>query len=509
MIPSLDGTGFRQYERRVRLFVSNTRVAPDRRAGKLLERLEGRAFESCEGIQALDTPNCVDLLDHLRTRFELGIILSRLRIVDDFDLVTTSSVSKVKISEIYDARFNILLRRFEAVAGPVNPSIKAHVFLRKVNVSAEKQSQVVSAAISLYEYEPLRDAMLAAVARVGALRGGVPSSRTQPGAYSAQVVASPGEDDEEERFLEANEASDDELEAEHREAVARRAEVDQARHFFRRPQSSEDRKARLDKLKQRLPCVRCGQLGHWTNDNECLAKVKVVNWEETEEQMTEEPHPFPVTAFLTHRRERCSATSGGIDTACARTLAGTRWFENFEVELKRHATPVEVVPDSETFRFRPGAVKKGSREVIFPVAVGQNVFWSVIDVEQKTIEFRDFQNAKVPLEVVAGHFTIDLKPKHASSLQRHLPTQLWEQARHGHEVTLRPSSARNEGLKSSSIAHHVSMTATPSKDPSHHKTFTAHVQTAASGLNCHVQSPLPHLAHGVYGRSHAGELLPV
>ena len=66
---------------------------------------------------------------------------------------------------------------------------------------------------------------------------------------------------------------------------------------------------------------------------------------------------------------------GVIDTACARTLARTRWFEKFEIELKRHATPVEVVPDNETFRFGPGAVKKSSRAVIFPVAVGQHEFF--------------------------------------------------------------------------------------------------------------------------------------
>ena len=70
VIPTFDGTDFRQYEMRVRLFVSNTRVAPERRAGKLLERLEARAFDSCEGIQDLETPNGVEnLLDHLRTHF--------------------------------------------------------------------------------------------------------------------------------------------------------------------------------------------------------------------------------------------------------------------------------------------------------------------------------------------------------------------------------------------------------------------------------------------------------
>ena len=38
----------------------------------------------------------------------------------------------------YEKRFDILLRRFEAVAGQVNPLIQAHVFLRKANLSAEK-----------------------------------------------------------------------------------------------------------------------------------------------------------------------------------------------------------------------------------------------------------------------------------------------------------------------------------------------------------------------------------
>ena len=71
MIPSFDSTDFRQYERRVRLLVSNTRVALERRAGKLLERVEGRAFDSGEGLQDLDMPSGVeDLLDHLRTHFE-------------------------------------------------------------------------------------------------------------------------------------------------------------------------------------------------------------------------------------------------------------------------------------------------------------------------------------------------------------------------------------------------------------------------------------------------------
>ena len=131
--------------------------------------------------------------------------------------------------------------------------------------------------------------------------------------------------------------------------------------------------------------------------------------------MTEESHPFPVTTFLSHGRAQCAIASGVIDTACARTLAGTRWFEKCVVELKRHATPVEVVPDNmKHFDLDLGQSRRVLVPVIFPLAVGQNVFLlraslldeevplfismeevkqlgSVIDVAQKTIEFRNFE----------------------------------------------------------------------------------------------------------------------
>ena len=150
--------------------------------------------------------------------------------------------------------------------------------------------------------------------------------------------------------------------------------MDKARQFFRKPQSSEERKAIIEKLKQRIPCARCGQLGHWKDNNECTAKVKVVNLGGNRGASDRGTHQFPIITFLSHGQERRATTSGVIDTACARTLAGTRWFEKFEVELKKHATPVGAVHDNETFRFGPGAVTKSSRAVIFLFAVGPNVF---------------------------------------------------------------------------------------------------------------------------------------
>ena len=52
------------------------------------------------------------------------------------------------------------------------------MFLRKANSSADKQSQIVSAAMSRHENEPLRDAVLTAILRAGALRGVFFASKT-------------------------------------------------------------------------------------------------------------------------------------------------------------------------------------------------------------------------------------------------------------------------------------------------------------------------------------------
>ena len=52
---------------------------------------------------------------------------------------------------------------------------------------------------------------------------------------------------------------------------------------------------------------------------------------------------------------------------------------------------------------------------------------SVIDVAEETIELRNFQNSQLPLEVVAGHLTMDL--------QQSTP-QMWEQARQGQEAAI-------------------------------------------------------------------------
>ena len=129
--------------------MSNKRVTPERRADKLLERREGRAFDACEGIQDLETPDGVeDLLDHLRVHFKPVEVFRRGRVVDD------------------------VVCNFDR---PPGGKIK--------------------------EYEPLSDAMLTSIPQTHASRRGVPLCRKQSGVDYAPVIEAQDEEDGGEQIL--------------------------------------------------------------------------------------------------------------------------------------------------------------------------------------------------------------------------------------------------------------------------------------------------------------------
>ena len=55
------------------------------------------------------------------------------------------------------------------------------------------------------------------------------------------------------------------------QAKRHRAELEKARGFYKKTGVSDAaaKEAYMKKLKHRLPCTRCGGLGHWKDDKEC------------------------------------------------------------------------------------------------------------------------------------------------------------------------------------------------------------------------------------------------
>ena len=52
-------------------------------------------------------------------------------------------------------------------------------------------------------------------------------------------------------------------------AKKQRAEVEEARGYFRAGASQEGKDAVMKSLKGKLPCSKCGGLGHWYKDKIC------------------------------------------------------------------------------------------------------------------------------------------------------------------------------------------------------------------------------------------------
>ena len=132
---------------------------------------------------------------------------------------------------------------------------------------------------------------------------------------------------------------------------------------------------------------------------------------------------------------------------------------------------------------------------------------SVIDVAPEIIELRNFQNGKVPLEVVAGHLTTDRRPEHASALQKQLTTTDVGTGTSGtggyNSSTVFRKTWFGLSIDHTSWCHdrHRTLIITKLTQRTAKRTFRVVTFKPSSLLN--------HLAYGVYWRSRAGESLPI
>ena len=83
----------------------------------------------------------------------------------------------------FDTRFEVALNTMETFCGPITPQIKAHYFLKKLNLPGDKQISVVTGAGNRMEYEALRDSAITAIPKVSVScnrRRSVLGSRQRP-----------------------------------------------------------------------------------------------------------------------------------------------------------------------------------------------------------------------------------------------------------------------------------------------------------------------------------------
>ncbi|CAE7326464.1 GIP [Symbiodinium sp. CCMP2456] len=133
-------------------------------------------------------------------------------------------------------------------------------------------------------------------------------------------------------------------------------------------------KTREDKLKQikaRSFCSGCGRRGHWHLDDECPNNANKGGGH-ARTAPTREVCVMMPAQVMTLRHE-AGVLMGITDTACARTVAGTQWLQDYMDKLGDHDTKPQLSKECEAYKFGTGRIHYSSFNVILSFALGNSV----------------------------------------------------------------------------------------------------------------------------------------
>jgi len=136
------------------------------------------------------------------------------------------------------------------------------------------------------------------------------------------------------------------------QAKKHRNDIEKAREFYRDPRKHGEHSERVKSLKMKLPCARCGKLGHWKDDPECKQR----------------PSAAHMVSCIFVAETGVGMWLILVDTACAESVAGEAWLQMATEYLKgRYGYQLQVVEDREPFRFGPGPVIHSSKAALLPM----------------------------------------------------------------------------------------------------------------------------------------------
>ena len=422
-VPSYDGKSepMREYQRRVKIYVSTTGTDPEYRAGRLLEQLTGAAWRATEtlDLEDLRRPDGVDrLLEHLWQELEP---LEHLRVFTTLQsFYRNFRRQRGEEFVAFDTRFRVQLQRLEEIGAGLNGVTKSFWFLEAAGLSNDLRKQVVAAAGGAYEYPKLRAALMAIVPQVvkdeeGSVFSGDRKHQahrrpTGSNSHRVNMVAEEGAEgadhEEQEGAGDEDEGGEVSLDPEEAEATAdalereaevmvtqaakRRSQAERARGF-QKVETDASRSARIASMKERMPCSECksrGKLvyGHWHSDPTCPYYGKNKNVQDKKDKK-DDRNVFVVTqqadddedsengdedVYTVMMVEVSGEDMGGIamsDTCCAKSVAGTDWMIQHLQWMDQHDISYHIMEEMEAFRFGPGRRIHSDFAVIMPAAI--------------------------------------------------------------------------------------------------------------------------------------------
>ena len=425
VVPSWDGESstFRDYKRRVSLFLATTGIDPEFRGGRLVEQLTGAAWRATETLDmsTLRQEGGVDtLLSHLREELEPIEHLQVFSTLSNF--FKSFRCSKGQEFVDFDTQFRVQCQKLEEVGAGLSGLIKSYWFLETASLSDELRKQVITAANGSYQYEKLRLALMAIVPRVRREQGESQSSTSsadhkksnhfrgkfygqknqKQNAHGVNVVEDATDHDLEQIQEEPDSEdsgstpqADDDAQSQimMTQAAKKRATVEKSRGYTTKPKENEkadDRNKRIAAMKANMACSACranGRVvyGHWHQDPECPfygskdggkkgAEIFCVQTDEEDDSDDEIFTPDVNTIMMTyaghHGPEKMKKIDMALsDTCCSRTVAGAPWVASCLRRLWKNQIMFYVVRENQAFRFGPGPKKWSQAAVVIPTSL--------------------------------------------------------------------------------------------------------------------------------------------
>ena len=136
----------------------------------------------------------------------------------------------------------------------------------------------------------------------------------------------------------------------------------------------DDREDRIKQMKAKSFCSGCGRKGHWHRDAECPKNAN----KDAAVKEVEVCHHVPMEVYSL--RHEGAWLLGITDTACAKSVAGTSWLQQYSDEASKMGHTPSLARESEAFRFGTGKVHYSSFYVKISFRMGSRVVTTKVSI---------------------------------------------------------------------------------------------------------------------------------
>ena len=387
------GTSARSYLRQVEAWRGLTYLPSNQQGLVLYRHLAGKAWVAAEelNVDALSRDDGVHyLMSWLRNRY-LDLEVTRIgkALSEMFRKLRRKPGQSIRD---YNAEYDRLHARLKEVGCMLPEECSAWLYVDRLQLEEGAELNLLASVGNVYNLNKLQKAAIIQDRGLRKPWEGI-GNRNGRKPYTAHITDADGEDDTmpEDEDGEDNEPIPEEVAVAYmtfQNAKAKYREQAKSRGYRGENGKSGNKaggktdgagaehkeKTRDEKLKQikaRSFCSGCGRRGHWHLDDECPNNARQSSGT-AKGTPTREVCVLMPAQVMTVKHE-AGVLAGITDTACARTVAGTQWLQEYMDKLGDKEAKPELSKECEAFKFGTGRIHYSSFNVILSFELGDSM----------------------------------------------------------------------------------------------------------------------------------------